>query len=944
MYCQEYLEDRIEAKNPLYAMRISLRDDLFPRGFTEPELQATYMALTDTVHDCGMLLETASFESIDEYYNPGIDDIAPEYILEAIVVDKFSKTERRMAAVVRVLNKHLKSTEITAQEAIVGKPRKRGQFAYVTVQLPFSDGQVVSIIFHAPEGDRMKITPSDKIIAFQWLLNKRDITHVVAPEEGAEVSLETIAKRVTQLVVKNSARFERTQKEAVAERRALDEAREALKQAEDRQSTLMASIVTVSKDAETVTAELQNTLALLEKQRGINAELQARLAALRKAQQMQIETGGQGGSGAGQGQDETDPNNADRRGLRLMKNLVNRGWQVNYDTATKDINGITYTIKTSPENKECVLSVNGIRISAFPYNQINPMRVNIGVRELDDAAQKDAKQRAANGGNGQQGDTGAGTGGTSEGERYNMDVERRAMRVPGSSKVHWFEDLGLPSTDWKTMKNVVFVFHEPLAGSNTGTSKGMYYTIISMDDPQSDDYIRDCRNKGALIYTNPPTDEDIERIGYGSLHSHEKREFNNLTSLEKKRRFLREKGNKALSGIVTIEYRRWLLEGMSVDLTGGTIGGTSTTEGATNGNTNGQGTGTDSAGTDITSPTGNNNQPQGTEIYAAQEEAREKLSASTNGVVTKEEIKQQEENLRKFITDVDNGQGKSLTREEIFEKFDNSLKPIATLPSGYLQYFSGQTNNPRIYCSQAHFIDHAINHHPELSIEEYKRIQDIISNPDDVKRDTRIDQDSNKSRDTLLFIKKYDKNRVVAISVEVDPESNGNLVFYRTLIPSSKKKPYASLPSVGKVSVDGAPSNDGVPTIGPTGVTPVPRGSRLSARDGSNVDANGQNVNPTTPPFVTTLNEILAGKYDGDRDAAMDAFSDTPRAPLAELKGTERQIKWAEEIRKKILEDCETHKAVVAKCESEIQSGKDLTRVLLDVEKKFPQFKTYFTK
>ena len=52
---------------------------------------------------------------------------------------------------------------------------------------------------------------------------------VVAPEDGAEVSLDTIALRVTQLVLKNSARFEKQQKGAAEERKALEEAKEAVR-------------------------------------------------------------------------------------------------------------------------------------------------------------------------------------------------------------------------------------------------------------------------------------------------------------------------------------------------------------------------------------------------------------------------------------------------------------------------------------------------------------------------------------------------------------------------------------------------------------------------------------------------------------------------------------------------------------------------------------------
>ncbi len=156
----------------------------------------------------------------------------------------------------------------------------------------------MNVVFHSPEGDKKRIGPSDAIIAFRWLLNKRDITHVVAPEDGEEISLESIAKRITQLVVKNSARFERQQKAAQAERKELEETREAVKDAEERQSALMEQVSAKAKETETIEARLSNTLSLLEKQKTINAELQAKIDALRRAKP----GGGTGGtSGDGKG-------------------------------------------------------------------------------------------------------------------------------------------------------------------------------------------------------------------------------------------------------------------------------------------------------------------------------------------------------------------------------------------------------------------------------------------------------------------------------------------------------------------------------------------------------------------------------------------------------------------------------------------------------------------
>ena len=300
-------EEHIMRVNPLYGQRIIDCDDFSPHCFDAHGLNEAFSQICGTTHDFEMLCESASFEEVDDYYNPGTEEIPDSDIFEAVVIDKFSRTGHRMAAVVRTFRKHLKgnSAGIEALDPIVGKPKKAGSFAYVTVQLPFSDGQVVSVIFHAPEGDKRKIGPDDTIIAFRWLLNRRDITQLVSPEDGSEVSLETIAMRVTQLVVKNSARFERTQKEAEAERKELEDTREALKEAEAKQAELMDQVADTVKESQAIDAELSNTLALLEKQKGINAELRAKLKGMQEAEQKRVEPPA-GGSPSGAGADEQE--------------------------------------------------------------------------------------------------------------------------------------------------------------------------------------------------------------------------------------------------------------------------------------------------------------------------------------------------------------------------------------------------------------------------------------------------------------------------------------------------------------------------------------------------------------------------------------------------------------------------------------------------------------
>ena len=283
---------RVKAPNP-YTDGMVLYDrlDYFPHGFTRDELDTAYYGLIREHTDYDMMMETAPFEDVDEYYNPGTEEVDPAFVTEAVVVKKFSRLEgviRR--GIVKAMNKYMTAsdpttgTPITALDPVVGKPRKSGLFAYVTVQIPFSDGQVVSIVFHAPEGDQKKISPDDTVVAFRWVLNKRDITSVVAPEDGKEISLETVAKRVGQLVEKNTKRFASTQKEVQAEKRELEETNTQIKETQNRVDRLIIDVAEGTKQIESLDAQIGTTSAALEKQKTINAELRAKLEALRKAQ------------------------------------------------------------------------------------------------------------------------------------------------------------------------------------------------------------------------------------------------------------------------------------------------------------------------------------------------------------------------------------------------------------------------------------------------------------------------------------------------------------------------------------------------------------------------------------------------------------------------------------------------------------------------------------
>ncbi|MDR0711178.1 MAG: hypothetical protein LBF67_02365 [Prevotellaceae bacterium] len=65
----------------------------------------------------------------------------------------------------------------------------------------------------------------------------------------------------------------------------------------------------------------------------------------------------------------------------------------------------------------------------------------------------------------------------------------------------------------------------------------------------------------------------------------------------------------------------------------------------------------------------------------------------------------------------------------------------------YLQYLGNNINDNRVYSGKGYFIDHAVNHHPEVPLSDYQNIQEILNNPDDVL------PDDSKAQNALVFVK-----------------------------------------------------------------------------------------------------------------------------------------------------------------------------------------------
>jgi len=140
-----------------------------------------------------------------------LDDILEEaeaiFELDALVATQ-SSLGRKVRSLERVMSAGGGELEVVASQ--VSSPFKRQGVVNVAAIFELSDGQTVTVMFHNPDaGTAKSLKPTDELISWKWLLNKKDITIVVAPERGSDLPIRQVAKRIMKLAEKNSKTFAR---------------------------------------------------------------------------------------------------------------------------------------------------------------------------------------------------------------------------------------------------------------------------------------------------------------------------------------------------------------------------------------------------------------------------------------------------------------------------------------------------------------------------------------------------------------------------------------------------------------------------------------------------------------------------------------------------------------------------------------------------------------
>ena len=144
-----------------------------------------------------------------------LDSVTMQDILENVdsllafdaLVTPYAKLEQKMQILQRAMER--KGGTVKVESLQISDPFKQSGVAQVAALFELSDGQTVSIFFHNPDIDPRKIQQGDELISWKWLLNKKDITIVVAPEQGKDLNPRVVAERIMNLAEKNSPAFVR---------------------------------------------------------------------------------------------------------------------------------------------------------------------------------------------------------------------------------------------------------------------------------------------------------------------------------------------------------------------------------------------------------------------------------------------------------------------------------------------------------------------------------------------------------------------------------------------------------------------------------------------------------------------------------------------------------------------------------------------------------------
>lgn len=138
-----------------------------------------------------------------------IDDQCTMFMYDAMVL-KYRQLDTAMQKIAEAL-KAAGHEEFFVKNVTPIEPFKRQGVVNVGAIFEMSDTQTVTVLFNNPDTTPAKLTDSDVITSWKWILNKRDVTAVLQPRAVDAKKYPMIAGRIFQLLAKNHSRFKRAQ-------------------------------------------------------------------------------------------------------------------------------------------------------------------------------------------------------------------------------------------------------------------------------------------------------------------------------------------------------------------------------------------------------------------------------------------------------------------------------------------------------------------------------------------------------------------------------------------------------------------------------------------------------------------------------------------------------------------------------------------------------------
>ena len=121
---------------------------------------------------------------------------------------------KQLEPVMQKLAQALKATdneEFFVKSVTPIEPFKRQNVVNVGAIFEMSDTQTITVLFNNPDTTPSKLTDTDVLTSWKWILNKRDVTAILQPRAVDARKYPQIASRMHKLLAKNHDRFKRAQ-------------------------------------------------------------------------------------------------------------------------------------------------------------------------------------------------------------------------------------------------------------------------------------------------------------------------------------------------------------------------------------------------------------------------------------------------------------------------------------------------------------------------------------------------------------------------------------------------------------------------------------------------------------------------------------------------------------------------------------------------------------